>query len=267
MTTPLYALAIVGIGVASVLSYQKVEMEQAELDKTNDLKDRITTLDSQNAKDQRRFDVMPAKSAALNSELVELRADLETQELELASLEGKVKQLSAKSKNQEAALAEAEDVIAAFEKAFSDVDIPIAGIGDYVNQLKEDEEGLEAELEETLAVAEVAQTKLDGGQKVLNDFKKREADRVRNLSQNSISSLITAVNSDWGFVVIKPHPGAVITSDSQLIVVRAGQSLGRLRINAVEPNRVIADINYDSLAAGARVRAGDRVILAQTLTR
>lgn len=267
MTTPLYALAIVGIGVASVLSYQKVEMEQAELDKTNGLKDRISVLDSQNAKDQRRFDVMPAKSEAVKSELVELRADLETQELELSSLEANVKQLTAKSKTQEAALVEAEGIIAKFEEAFKGENIPVSGIADYVSQLKEDEQGLEAELEETVTVAEVAQTKLDSGENVLADFRKREVERARNLSQNSISSLITAVNADWGFVVIKPHPGAVITSDSQLIVVRGGKSLGRLSINAVEPNRVIADINYDSLAAGARVRAGDRVILAQTLSR
>jgi hypothetical protein len=51
------------------------------------------------------------------------------------------------------------------------------------------------------------------------------------------------------------------------MVVRGTRPLARLNISAVEANRVIADIDYDSLVAGARLRAGDRVILAKANMR
>ena len=267
MTTPLYALAIVGIGAAAVFSYSKIGEHQEELDKTTELKETAVRLGSAIAKAQRQYDGKPAKTAEVKAELDEIKADLEDQELEKTALDDKVKQLTAKSVAQAAQLEDAEEIINKFKEAFEGQNIPVTGIADYVNQLTDEKEGLEADFEEVLAVTETTQAKLDDGKKVLNDYKKREVERSRNLSQNSISSLITAVNADWGFVVIKPHPGAVITTDSQLVVVRGGKSLGRLKINAVEPNRVVADIDFDSLVAGSRVRAGDRVILAQTQSR
>jgi len=110
---------------------------------------------------------------------------------------------------------------------------------------------------------EEMQKVLDTSNADLVGLNKRESDRVKSLRQNGLSSIITAVNSSWGFVIIKPHPNAIIDTDSNLIIVRGTQHIGRLNINAVEANRVIADIDLDSLVSGARVRAGDRVILAK----
>jgi len=91
--------------------------------------------------------------------------------------------------------------------------------------------------------------------------------RRKNLTANGVSSLITSVDNDWGFVIVKPHTDALIKQDSQLIVVRGDKHVGRLSINAIEEGRVLANINYGSLVSGMRIRPGDRVILGKVLTR
>jgi len=104
---------------------------------------------------------------------------------------------------------------------------------------------------------------------VIEDFKKAQIKRRKNLNANKISSLITAVDNEWGFVVVKPHEGAVIRPESKLVVIRGNKHIGRLNINAIEneAGRVLANIDYSSLVRGMRIRPGDRVILSEPLTQ
>lgn len=266
MKIPLYAIAAAGIGAAGFLAYQKVEVHQQKLDETQNLERQTIKVEVRNTEKQKQYDPMVAITTDLKAALSEVRAEVEMKELEGSQLTSQVAQLEKSVETKKAELQALRDSLAEVEAAFAAQSVPITGIPDYLKQLEEEKEALIAESEELAAVVEATVAKLDTSNGLLNDYKKREVERSRNLSQNGISSLITAVNSDWGFVVIQPHPGAVITADSNLIVVRGGQHLGRLKISAIEPNRVIADVDYDSLVAGASVRAGDRVVLAKVNT-
>ncbi len=104
---------------------------------------------------------------------------------------------------------------------------------------------------------------------VLADFKEAQLKRRKSLNANKVSSLITAVDNEWGFVVVKPHSDAMIKQESKLLVIRGNKHIGRLTINAieVEAGRVLANIDYSSMAPGMRIRPGDRVILSKANTQ
>lgn len=266
MKTPLYAVAAVGLGVAGFLAYQKVEVHEQKLSDTIQLEKQTVRVKSTIAANQKKYDPLVKTNAELTESLSVAKAELEMKQNEGNQLAAQVSQIENSVKTKQEELQQLKDRLTEVEAAFAAQNVPVSGILDYLKQLEEEKEALLSESEELAAVVAATEAKLEASKKQLSDYNQREVERARNLSQNAIASTITAVNSDWGFVVITPHPGAVITADSKLIVVRGGKHLGRLKINAVEPNRVIADIDYDSLVAGSRVRAGDRVILAKTNT-
>lgn len=263
MKTPLYAVAVVGIGAAGILSYMQITPHQEELDATNKAKDSIVVVENAFDTTQKEYDVAKSDDKAALDALNETKAEIELKDSQKLTLKRTASDLDNKIASQEEKIEEVETLIVKIKDAFQGQEVELAEIPAYVEKLNTELKELKKYGEEPAILLAEMEGQLDASQSQLKDLQKRELGRIASLRQNSISSLITAVNSNWGFVVIKPHPEAVITEDSQLIIVRGAQHLGRLNISAVEANRVIADVDYDSLVAGSRVRAGDRVILAK----
>ncbi|MEO1855837.1 MAG: hypothetical protein ABGY95_00530 [Rubritalea sp.] len=267
MKTPLFAVACVGIGAAGVFSYTKIAMHQAELDSTNEKKERIVNVEHSYVKMQKNYDLEKDLKKKAEDALNDTRAEIELKESQKLASKRTLKDLDNKVANQQEQIEEVETLIKKVKEAFQGQNVELEEIPAFVEKLNEERKDLQKQSEELAIAVEEVQKKLDANNADLADLNKRESERINSLRQNSLSSLITAVNSNWGFVIIKPHPNALIDADSNLIIVRGAQHIGRLSINAVEANRVIADIDYDSLVAGARVRAGDRVILAKANSR
>lgn len=263
MKTPLYAVACAGICAAGIVSYTKISSHQAELDATDKAKDSIIVVENAFDSTQKEYDVAKADDKAALDALNETKADVELTESKKLTLKRTATDLDNQIASQDEKIEEVEKLIVKVKDAFQGQDVELAEIPAYVEKLNTELKDLKKYGEEPALVLAEMEGKLETSNSQLTELNKREVSRISSLRQNSISSLITAVNSNWGFVVIKPHPEAVITEDTQLIIVRGAQHLGRLNISAVEANRVIADVDYDSLVAGSRVRAGDRVILAK----
>jgi uncharacterized protein (DUF3084 family) len=267
MKTPLYALACAGIGAAGIFSYMEIAKHQAELDSTDEKKRKIENVEIAHLAKQKDYDTEKDLKKIAEDELNETKAEIELKESQKLSLKRTLKDLDNKVASQQEKIEEVENLIKKVKNAFQGQDVELADIPAFVEKLNEERKNLYKKSEEITIAVEEVQTKLDANNADLSDLNKRELERVKSLRQNGLSSLITAVNSNWGFVVIKPHPNAIINTDSNLIIVRGAQHIGRVNINAVEANRVIADIDFDSLVSGARVRAGDRVILAKANSR
>ena len=85
------------------------------------------------------------------------------------------------------------------------------------------------------------------------------AQRVLTLGRrNATEGTVTAVNRDWGFVVINVGQRQGVEGDSSLIVKRAGQRIANLNIVEVKPNITVADIRQKALSGV--VQPGDQVI-------
>lgn len=75
-----------------------------------------------------------------------------------------------------------------------------------------------------------------------------------------IEGQVLAVNPSYGFVVLSLGDRQGAVTNAEMIVVRNGERIGRVRISTVEPSSSIADIISNSLARGVRIQPGDRVV-------
>jgi cell shape-determining protein MreC len=79
-----------------------------------------------------------------------------------------------------------------------------------------------------------------------------------------VRGTILAVNQAYNFVVLNLGARQGVEPNSEMLVLREGTLIGRIRISTVEPATAIGDIITSSLARGVQVQPGDRVIYAGT---
>ena len=71
-----------------------------------------------------------------------------------------------------------------------------------------------------------------------------------------------AVNQAYNFVVLNLGERQGVVPNSEMLVMREGSLIGKIRISSVEPTTSIGDIITNSLARGVQVQPGDIVIYA-----
>jgi cell shape-determining protein MreC len=71
-----------------------------------------------------------------------------------------------------------------------------------------------------------------------------------------------AVNQAYNFVVLNLGGRQGVETNSEMLVLRRGALIGRIRVSSVEPATAIGDIITNSLARGVQVQPGDVVIYA-----
>jgi len=105
------------------------------------------------------------------------------------------------------------------------------------------------------------QKELKKVQDELTDVQHRIEERKKLFERNRLTATIVAVNNDWGFVVIDGGANKSITTDTKLLVTRGNDTIGKLAIVQVEPNKTLANIVQKSLRPGTSIAPGDKVIL------
>lgn len=90
----------------------------------------------------------------------------------------------------------------------------------------------------------------------------RRAERGENSARLGIRGTILAVNQVYNFVVLNLGGRQGVESNSEMLVLRGGTLIGKIRISSVEPSTAIGDIVTSSLARGVQVQPGDIVIYA-----
>ena len=73
---------------------------------------------------------------------------------------------------------------------------------------------------------------------------------------------ILAVNQAYNFVVLSLGGRNGVEPLSEMLIVRDGTFIGKIRISSVEPATAIGDIITSTLARGVQVQPGDIVIYA-----
>jgi len=77
-----------------------------------------------------------------------------------------------------------------------------------------------------------------------------------------VRGTVLAYNQAYNFVVLNLGARNGVESNSEMLVVRDGTLIGKIRISSVEPATAIGDIMTNSLARGVQVQPGDTVIYA-----
>jgi hypothetical protein len=79
-----------------------------------------------------------------------------------------------------------------------------------------------------------------------------------------VRGTVLAYNQVYNFVVLNLGARQGVESNSEMLVLREGTLIGKIRISSVEPATAIGDIIPSSLARGVQVQPGDTVIYGGT---
>ena len=93
---------------------------------------------------------------------------------------------------------------------------------------------------------------------------RRETVRQAGPRRTGLRGTVLAVNQAYNFVVLNLGARHGVESNAEMLVLRDGALVGKIRISSVEPATAIGDIITNSLARGAQMQPGDNVIYAGT---
>ncbi len=200
----------------------------------------------------------------------EERRDLLTQTVdslkaETSSLQNENKKLDAELKIQDGEFVELNNTLEQVKVALQDIgpNITLDTLPETIQQLEEKRDAQQKKVSELEELASAAEKSLSNSRAELDRLAKRGVERNARISRNSTEAVVTAVNQDWGFLVIGAGSNSGFTPQTPLLVERDGRNIGRVRPSSVEPTQTIAEIDLKSLAAGVRIQPGDRVILSK----
>lgn len=142
-------------------------------------------------------------------------------------------------------------------------DFSLENLGDKIQEIDEERKTKQAALEEKETLAAAAEKALTTNRAEIDRLVKRDIERNARIGRNSMEAVVTAVNQDWGFLVIGAGSNSGFTPQTSLIVQRDGRMVGRVTPSAIEPTQTIAEIDFSTVPAGVRIQPGDRVILTK----
>jgi hypothetical protein len=194
-----------------------------------------------------------AKAAAAEAQLIktqsekaELQARLQAQQNEIAELQRRVQESGPK-------------------ELIPDV-LPMPGAGDLQTELEETRRQLdnaEREKQQLAQRMETTQprsgTTTSSGRVATSETPRR---RVASAPRPDVRGTVLAVNRDYNFVVLSLGGRQGVEANTEMLVLRGGTLIGKIRVSSVEPATAIGDIISNSLARGVQVQPGDVVIYA-----
>ncbi|MFT3991038.1 MAG: hypothetical protein QM680_06465 [Luteolibacter sp.] len=259
------ALAILAAGGAAVFSYMESTKITEILAKRQQSEDETKVLSTKIDKADKKIEAEKAKIAeavttkesvtqnvsALKSSGASLKRDLTALEAEEKAQEGQIGQLNK-------AIEELSGLVSGLGEG-----ITIDNLASKIQEINDKKKEKETKLEETKTLAEAAAKAAAVSRAESDRLNKRNQERIANVRFNASESVITAVNADWGFVVIGAGTNSGFKPQAPLFVERDGRYIGKVIPSSVERTQTIAEIDSSSLATGVRLQPGDRVIVGK----
>ena len=142
---------------------------------------------------------------------------------------------------------------------------PTADLQSQVDDLRRQ---LDSAEKEKAFLAEKIPNTQEGPSQLKEGKKRRETASVQReagaTSRTGVRGTVLAYNQAYNFVVLNLGARNGVETSSEMIVLREGTLIGKIRISSVEPATAIGDIITNSLARGVQVQPGDTVIYAGT---
>lgn len=207
--------------------------EQANLAKSTEQRDLILS----------GITAAKAQGTSLKRDIATIETELETQKTELAQLEKAVEELNKLLADQGGG-------------------VTIDTIGDELVKLEDAVKKKKEKMDELTTLISGAQSKIASNRAESKRLTDRATESAVRISRNAMEAMVTAVNQDWGFLVVGAGSNSGFTPQSTLLVKRDGKFIARVRPTSIEATQTIADIDLDTVAPGVRIQPGDRVILS-----
>ena len=264
MKAILYVVAILVLGGAAYFTlehknkFDQLETVRRDTDsKNNAVAANVSAKETELKKAKEELGAAEQKREELSQAIAALKSTGSTLQRQVAELD-----TTLKTQDEEfVGINKAREEVANILKDLGGEDITIESLGDKIKEIDEERKAQQAKLEETETLVEGAEKKIAATRADIDRLVKRDIERSARIGRNSMEAVVTAVNQDWGFLVIGAGSNSGFTPQSSLLVQRDGRLIGRVTPSAIEPTQTIAEIDLSSLAPGARIQPGDRVIL------
>jgi len=248
-------LTLLGAGGLAVVNRSALVSSRTEKDAIN--KEIKKFKDDYDANYEKQFEKVAEEITAAATGLQEAKSkdDLISSSVRTRGKEIDVEK--AKEEPLDAEIAEAEKLIRNFEESNPGEDFEARPVR--IEAMEAQERDLKAEEEALRAETAIVAKKVETNTGVISRLQEKQVVRAKGIARNASTPVITAVNEEWGFVVINAGKDVIDTS-SRLLVKRGGQVICRLKIVSIEQRMTVANIDRSTLAAGAAVLPGDQVI-------
>ena len=246
----LFAAAILGaLNVAKVKTLRSAAVEAVAA---------RDTAEQNRARQEKELKTREAAVAAEQAKLGEREGKTGASESQLTQILNEKTQLEAKLQDKETEILALQKQIE--EKHPASVNPGAPSTVELQAQLDDARQQLDgAEREKSLLSEKLQSVKERSSQ--LEDEKKR---RVAARGKVGVRGTVLAVNQAYNFVVLNLGGRNGVEAHSEMLVVRDGTFIGKIRISSVEPATAIGDIITSTLARGVQVQPGDIVIYAGT---
>ncbi|HEX8281732.1 MAG TPA: hypothetical protein VF551_10155 [Chthoniobacterales bacterium] len=227
--------------VAERSGQEQAQVAQARIAKEKEIEARersVAAAAAKNAETESRVANAEADLIRSQSEKADLQAKLQATQNEIAGLQRQLEESGTKELMPDA--------------------LPMPGSGDLQTQLEETRRQLDsAEREKQLLAERIRSSEPRGNAP--------EAPRRRAATTNpGVRGTVLAVNQAYNFVVLNLGGRQGVEANTEMLVLRGGTLIGRIRVSSVEPATAIGDIITSTLARGVQVQPGDTVIYAGT---
>jgi hypothetical protein len=193
-----------------------------------------------------------AELAQVQKEKTDLQAKLDANQQEIASLQ----------KRAEEAGKNANPSVAGSPAAHT------AQTADLQSQVDDLRRQLDSAEKEKALLAEKIQSSQERSSQPKETKKRRETASTQREAVSphraGVHGTVLAYNQAYNFVVLNLGARNGVETNSEMLVLRDGTLIGKIRISSVEPATAIGDIMTNSLARGVQVQSGDTVIYAGT---
>jgi hypothetical protein len=224
----------------------------------------VTTISARDMSDrartasEKKLKARETAIAAGQGKATEAEAKVTKAEADLTKAQNEKAELAAK-------LQASEGQIANVQKRVADTavgGVPDAPEGVLPNELKaildDTKQQLEAAEQEKVLLADKVKAAQDRVAAIEEEKKRRES----GANAPGVHGTVLAVNQAYNFVVLSLGDRQGVVPNSEMLVMRQGALIGKIRISSVEPTTSIGDIITNSLARGVQVQPGDTVIYA-----
>jgi len=196
-----------------------------------------------------------AELKQVQKDKTELQAKLEANQNEIGSLQKRIEEAEKAAKPAASPVAPAASPVAPAASPVAPASSP-----ELQAQLDDARHQLDSAEKEKAFLSEKLQTAHERPTQIQEEKKRRETGPRRT----GVRGTVLAVNQAYNFVVLNLGARQGLEANSEMLVLREGTLIGKIRISSVEPATAIGDIISSSLARGVQVQPGDTVIYAGT---
>lgn len=180
-------------------------------------------------------------------------------EAELAKVQAEKNDLQTKLRANENEIAELRKRIETGETKPVVGSPPATSTVELQAQLEDAKKQLDAAEREKILLSDKMKVTSEKSTQLETERKHRPPPAVTN---PGIRGTVLAVNPAYNFVVLNMGARQGVEPNSEMLVLRGGSFIGKIRISSVEPATAIGDIITSTLVRGVQVQPGDTVVYA-----